>query len=226
MNLAAQFNSPAHLEVKVVIAAFAALVIGFLLGRYRIRAQTRAFQNRGEARLSRALQMKFLAPDYHLLNHVTLRLSDGTTQIDHVLISRFGIFVIETKDYKGWIFAGQDDRYWTQVLYRTKFRFQNPLRQNHRHVRAIQDLLEFLPADVIHPVVVFTGDAALKTVMPHGVFTLAALLAYVENHAAEVMSINRLQFCVGRLETARLAVTNATDVEHIEALRRRYGSDE
>lgn len=222
MSLAAQLNSPAHFEVTVIISAFAALVIGFLLGRY----QTRAFQNRGEARLALALQTKFLAPDYHLLNHVTLRLKDGTTQIDHVLVSRFGIFVIETKDYKGWIFAGQDDRYWTQVLYRAKFRFQNPIRQNHRHVRAVQDLLEFLPADVVHSVVVFTGDAEFKTPRPHGVFTLADFLAYVESHAAEVMSINRLQFCVGRLETARLAITNATDVEHVEALRRRYGSDE
>jgi hypothetical protein len=112
------------LEVTVFIAILVALVVGFALGRYK----THAFQNRGEARLSRALKRQFVAPDYHLLNHITLRLEDGTTQIDHVLVSRFGIFVIETKDYKGWIFAGPRDRYWTQVLYRAKFRFQNPLR--------------------------------------------------------------------------------------------------
>ena len=120
-------SSDYALEVTVFIAIIVALIIGFVLGRYK----TYAFQNRSEARLSRALKMRFVAPDYHLLNHVTLRLEDGTTQIDHVLVSRFGIFVIETKDYKGWIFAGAGDRYWTQVLYRTKFRFQNPLRQNH-----------------------------------------------------------------------------------------------
>lgn len=225
-QLATQLIGQAPLELTIVIAALVALVIGFLLGRYQARAQTRAFQNRGEAKLSRALQMKFVAPDYHLLNHVTLRLEDGTTQIDHVLVSRFGIFVVETKDYKGWIFAGQDDRFWTQVLYRAKFRFQNPLRQNRRHVRAIRKLLKFLPADVVHPVVVFTGDAEFKTIPPQGVFTLTSFLAYVERHTAEVMSINRLQFCVGRLETARLAITNATDVEHVEALRRKYGSNE
>ncbi|MBI4936862.1 MAG: NERD domain-containing protein [Nitrosomonadales bacterium] len=170
--------------------------------------------------------MRFVAPDYHLLNHVTLRLKDGITQIDHVLVSRFGIFVIETKDYKGWIFAGAGDRYWTQVLYRAKFRFQNPIRQNYRHVSAIRELLDFLPADVVRPVVVFTGDAEFKTDIPDGVFTLAGFLAYVEGHAAEVMSINRVQFCVGRLETARLSVTKATDVEHVQGLRRRYGNDE
>jgi Nuclease-related domain len=199
-----------------------ALLIGFVLGRY----QTYVFQNRSEARLARALKRRFVAPDYHLLNHITISLKDGTTQIDHVLVSRYGIFVIETKDYRGWIFAGLGDRYWTQVLYRAKFRFQNPLRQNHRHVRAIQELLDFLPADVVRPVVVFTGDAEFKTNVPDGVFTLAGFLTYVESNATEVMSINRVQFCVGRLETTRLLITKLTDVEHVQELRRRYGNDE
>ncbi len=199
-----------------------ALVVGFLLGRYK----TYVFQNRSEARLSHALKMRFVGPDYHLLNHVTLRLEDGTTQIDHVLVSRFGIFVIETKDYKGWIFAGPRDRYWTEVLYRAKFKFQNPLRQNHRHVRAIQELLDFLPPDVVRPVVVFTGDAEFKTNIPEGVFTVAGFMAFVEGTTAEVMSVNRVQFCVGRLETTRLSINRATDVEHVEGLRRRYGNNQ
>ena len=85
----------------IAVLLVVALAIGFAVGRYQTYAQTRAFQNRGEARLSRELTMRFVAPDYHLLNHVTLRLREGTTQIDHVLVSRFGIFVIETKDYRG-----------------------------------------------------------------------------------------------------------------------------
>lgn len=209
-------------RVTALVAPLVALAIGFFLGRYR----THVFQNRGEARLSRALNKRFVAPDYHLLNHVTLRLREGTTQIDHVLVSRFGLFVIETKDYRGWIFASPDDRYWTQVFYRAKFRFQNPIRQNYKHARAVQDLLEFLPADAIRPVVVFTGSAEFKTTVPDGVFTLAGFLTYVESQALEVMSINRVQFCVGRLETARLSMTKVTDVEHVQRLRRRYGNDE
>jgi len=204
-----------------LIANLVALVVGFALGRY----QTHVFQNRGEARLSRALTARLAPPDYHLLNHLTLRLKDETTQIDHVLVSRFGVLVIETKDYKGWIFAGPGDRYWTQVLYRAKYRFQNPIRQNYRHVCAIQELLDFLPPEVIVPIVVFIGHAEFKTTIPDGVFTLAGFLAFIEGHTTEVMSANRLQFCVGRLETARLSITKTTDVEHVQQLRRRYGND-
>jgi hypothetical protein len=208
-----------HLEVTTVIAVLGSLALGFAIGRYQAHSR----RNRGEARLSREVKTKFRPPDYHLLNHVTLRLKDGTTEIDHILVSRFGVFVVETKDYNGWIFAAAKDRYWTQVLYRARFRFQNPIRQNHRHVCAVRELLEFLNPEVIRPVVVFTGDAVFKTDVPDGVFTLPKFLAYVESHGTEVMSVNRVQFCVGRLEATRLAVTNATDVEHVLELRRRHG---
>jgi hypothetical protein len=207
------------LEVIAVIAVLGAFALGFAIGRY----QAHAMRNRGEARLSREVKTKFRPPDYHLLNHITLRLKDGTTEIDHILVSRFGVFVVETKDYKGWIFGGAKDRYWTQVLYQARFRFQNPIRQNHRHVCAVRELLEFLDPEVIRPVVVFAGKAVFKTDVPDGVFTLPKFLAYVERHGTEVMSVNRVQFCVGRLEATRLAVTNATDVEHVLELWRRHG---
>jgi len=204
-------------EVTAIIAL--ALAIGFAIGRYKAHA----IQNRGEARLSREVKTRFRPPDYHLLNHITLRLKDGTTQIDHILVSRFGVFVIETKDYKGWIFAGANDRNWTQVLYRAKFRFQNPIRQNYKHVCAVRELLEFLEPHIVHPAVVFTGRAVFKTEVPDGVFALPTFVAYVESHRTEVMSVNRVQFCVGRLETTRLAITQATDLDHVLELRRRHG---
>jgi hypothetical protein len=211
-----------EVAVVVVLAVIAALAIGFAFGRY----QGYATRNRGEAWLSREVKTRFRPPDYHLLNHITLQLKDGTTQIDHILVSRFGIFVIETKDYSGWIFADGKDPKWTQVLYQSKFRFQNPIRQNYRHVCAVRELLEFIDPDFIHSVVVFTGRAEFKTTVPDGVFTLPEFTAYIESQRTEVMSVNRLQFCIGRLEATRLAITRATDVEHVSELRRRYGTND
>ena len=82
------------------------------------------------------------------------------------------MFVIETKDYKGWIFADAKQANWTQVLFRHKFTFQNPILQNFRHVRAVQRLLDFLPPGAIKSVVVFTGEAEFKTELPQGVESL------------------------------------------------------
>ena len=202
-----------------ILGILLGLAFGYLLGRYRAWS----FQNHGEVVVSRELKANFSSPDFHLLNHITLKLKDGTTQVDHILVSRFGVFVIETKDYKGWIFANAKHATWTQVLYRVKFKFQNPIFQNMRHVRAVEELLDFLPPEAIKSAVVFTGSAEFKTDMPSGVYTLPGLIDHLKSTTEEVMSLNRVQFCVGRLETARLAITGQTDVEHVKSLQRKHG---
>jgi hypothetical protein len=216
-------NSP---EAKTAFYLLCALLAGFVLGRVRSSRTSResAFQNRGEALLTALVQENFRPPDYHLMNHVTLRLQGGTTQIDHVLVSRFGVFVIETKDYKGWIFGDPDQPKWTQVLFWLRFKFQNPIVQNSLHVRAVQDLLDFLPPTAIRSVVVFTGDAKFKTAIPPGVFYASEVVAYLRNLTDEVMSPNRFQFCVGRLETTRLAISGETDIEHVRYVQRRHNA--
>ncbi len=215
------FSDYVKQDDTIIVYILLALAVGFLIGRYRA-SRLPSFQNRGEALLSAIVLKNFSPPDYHLMNHVTLQLNDGTTQIDHILISRFGVFVIETKDYRGWIFANANRSNWTQVLFRSKFRFQNPILQNNRHVRAVQHHLDFLPRDAIKPVVVFTGEAEFRTETPGGVFSTVKFIHYLREQTEEIMSLNRMQFCVGRLETARLAISGETDVEHVENLNRRH----
>lgn len=208
---------------RTVLYVLLALAFGFCIGRYRAHG-TSTFQTIGEGLVSRVVRTNFGPPDYHLMNHVTLQLKDGTTEVDHILVSRFGVFVIETKHYKGWIFANANQANWTQVLFKRKFRFQNPILQNYRHVRAVQSLLDFLPPGAVKSVVVFTGVAEFKTEIPQGVFSLSDLIEYLREQTVEVLSLNRMQFCVGRLETARLEISGKTDVEHVRSLERRHGS--
>lgn len=66
---------------------------------------------------------------YRLIKNVTLPTKDGTTQIDHIIVSRFGVFVIETKNMKGWIFGNAKQKQWTQKIFKYSGKFQNPLRQ-------------------------------------------------------------------------------------------------
>lgn len=201
----------------------AALAIGCVLGYGIARYRVSSFQNRGEARVREELRSHFGTPDFHLLNHITLKLGDGTTQIDHILVSRYGVFVIETKEYSGWIFANTKHATWTQVLYGGKFKFQNPIFQNKRHIQAVQESLDFLPPNAIKSAVVFAGSAEFKTEIPLGVYTIAGLIEHIRSHTEELMSMNRVQFSVGRIETARLAMSSQTDLEHVQSLERRYG---
>jgi hypothetical protein len=203
----------------LLIACAFCVLLGYGLGRY----STTSFQNRGETLVSKAIQAAFAPPDFHLLNHITLQLENGTTQVDHILVSKFGVFVIETKDYQGWIFANAKQKNWTQVMFGRKFKFQNPIFQNMRHMQAVEKLLDFLPPSAIKSVVVFVGKAEFKTEKPQGVFGIAELIKYLQGHTEDVMSLNRVQFCVGRIETTRLAVTGQTDLAHVQSLERRHG---
>lgn len=124
--------------------------------------------------------------EYHPFNNIILKTLDGTTQIDHILISPWGIFVIETKDFKGWIFGDVHQKEWTQSLcgpYRSsiKYQFQNPIHQNYKHVKAVQDFLG-IDSKAIFNVIVFAGSSEFKTEMPENVVELYDLLPYIEFH--------------------------------------------
>lgn len=71
---------------------------------------------------------------YRVFNDIVLPRPDGkgTTQIDHVVVSPFGIFVIETKNYAGWIFGDETSRYWTQVIHGKKSRFVKTTARRRR----------------------------------------------------------------------------------------------
>lgn len=202
-----------------VISALCVFV-GFILGRFR----RYTIENRGEALVRQALVRYCTGREAHLLSNVTLKLEDwSTTQVDHVLVSRKGIFVIETKHYKGWIFGAAKSKVWTQTIYKEKNKFQNPIHQNFKHVKAIEKLLDFLDPVSIHNIVVFSGDAIFKTPKPNNVYYLKELISAIEYYTDDVLSLNRVQFCVGRLEYQRLALTSETDIEHKANLTRRFG---
>ena len=62
---------------------------------------------------------KALGDEYILLNNCTIPDQEqGTTQIDHILISPYGVFIIETKNYTGWIFGSARQKQWTQKIYK------------------------------------------------------------------------------------------------------------
>jgi len=203
----------------VGIAVFISFGIGFAKGKKRKHKE----ENQGEAQVRRILTEYCRKSTAHALNNVTLQYGDGTTQIDHILISQNGILVIETKHYTGWIFANENQKQWTQVVFKVKSKFLNPIFQNLKHVRATQQLLDFLPKGEIISLVVFTGDAEFKTEVLDGVIHVNQLLSFIDAMMLGSISENRVQFSVGRLECKRLELTGKTDIEHQAYLNQKFG---
>jgi hypothetical protein len=71
------------------------------------------------------------------------RSRSGYSQIDHVVISPFGLFVIETKNYNGEIKGGRSDKNWTVS---NRFKMYNPLLQNYGHIKALEAALNGFPS--------------------------------------------------------------------------------
>jgi len=70
-----------------------------------------------------------LDENYRIFNNVIIEAGIGSTQIDHVIVSKFGLFVIETKDKTGWIFGDHKREKWTQSIYGKIYQFQNPFQE-------------------------------------------------------------------------------------------------
>lgn len=178
----------------------------------------------GEAIASGWGMLALPSSTYTQLANLTLPTPDGTTQIDLVIVSRFGVFVVEVKNMSGWIFGNEKSREWTQV-FRTgeKFRIQNPLRQNYRHVKAVQQTLGAcrIPTHTVHSVIAFIGDATLKTQTPENVTVGLGFSRYVKSFRTSVLTDTQVRTACEALTTSRLEPTGRTRREHIRHLRTR-----
>ena len=111
----------------------------------------------GERTVARKLS-KLDKNNYKILHDLLLPSINGNfSQIDHVIISRFGIFCIETKAHVGIISGNIHEKEWMQTIYQKQTKFYNPLWQNNSHVRTIKNIISAqYPKVLIIPIIVFT----------------------------------------------------------------------
>jgi hypothetical protein len=157
----------------------------------------------GEKATQFGMWMGLDANVYRRVHDLVLPSQGGSTQIDHVLVSVYGIFVIETKNMKGWIFGDERSPQWTQSIFGNKSRFQNPLRQNYRHAKTLAEFLG-VPDDVLRPVVFFVGDCEFKTPMPPNVLA-RRLCKYVQSYREQVLTPEEAGDILARLTQAKIA---------------------
>lgn len=157
---------------------------------------------------------------YQAFHNVTLRIATGTTQIDHVFISIYGVFVLETKHMRGVIKVGEREARWTQAFGRKRFEFQNPLRQNYRHLKALEAVLGVAP-EQLHSLVVFTGSARLKGDVPANVMRGAAFVRYIKKMRTPLFTPAQASALAQVLRQQRLAPTRATHRAHVAQFKRR-----
>ena len=188
-----------------------ALLVAVLLGVLR---SPRFKGWRGERAVQNTIRKHLNPLVYVDLHNVTLPTADGSTQIDHLIFSPYGLFVLETKNYQGWIFGSERQSQWTQQIFKKRSRFQNPLRQNYKHTKAIQELLGVAPEHV-HSVIAFVGDCEFKTEMPPQVTRGDGFVSHIQSFTQTVWSPEQMQELLDKLEAVRLQPGRATDKQHV-----------
>ena len=178
----------------------------------------------------------------------------GTTQIDHILVSPSAVFLIETKEMNGWIFGSPGQQQWTQSfmadrwsrkagLKSRQFKFYNPLLQNEGHAKALVGL-GIVDHWRLRPIVIFVGDAQLKTAeefLPfdehekiarqNGIWRmrgvvcmgLADLRSYIDFSVASASNQGwtrqHMKTICSKIEAARIPVTAESHAKHVDFVR-------
>ncbi len=130
------------------------------------------FRSQYKGKIGEFVTAKFLNEldenKYRVLNDIKINNpshNTKTSQIDHLVVSKYGIFVIETKAYKGKIYGKEYSRQWTQILSNQKNYFMNPVLQNYGHIKALEAILEdTYPNMKYFSVIAFSPEANLKDV--------------------------------------------------------------
>ncbi len=176
----------------------------------------------GEKRTALSLWLWLDKKTYRRYHNLIIPSSNGTAQIDHLIVSPFGLFIVETKNMKGWIFGSEQQPKWTQVIYNSKYTFQNPLRQTWRQKCVLSEFLGY-PLAAIETIVYFNGDVRFKTAMPANVIC-SRPAQYIRHFQEQRLSTDAIQH-ICKILNDHVSNSRLSKSDHLRSLRERHSSE-
>lgn len=163
----------------------------------------------GEERVKRLL---WRLPDstYRVGNNVLIETNTrkGFSQIDHVVVSPYGLFVIETKNYKGIITGHEQADKWKQTINGKVYTISNPVKQNISHIRALKRLL--IPDVRFISVICFIERSDVHVTTRHAEIVQAIeLLARIKGYTRVFYTKEQVDYMVDKIrESHRQVIRN------------------
>lgn len=200
-----------YILYEILLVIIIGLVVLYKLNLLKIKGA------KGESRVARQLR-KLNDEQYKVFNDVLIRTGTGSSQIDHIVISVYGIYVIETKNYRGWIHGNSE--YWTQSIYKEKVKFRNPIKQNWAHIYALKEVLSDFQQVTYHPIVVFTGRGELKNIVSKipVIYDYQLFQTIMNKRGTPILTIEQVNSIANKLN--EINITDKTiRKEHIRQVR-------
>ena len=166
----------------------------------------------GEDEIDNILQT--LDPNsYIVLRNLVLLNNNSTHQIDHVVVSNFGIFIIETKNYTGYVKGSDTYNKWVQFIGKKKYYFLNPVIQNKGHIKALETYLPEYSSFFV-PIVCFTNKTKLSVKSHNNVFNSSKLYDFISFYKTEVL-IPDINEVAQNLKNISLDRMNGIEQDHL-----------
>ena len=162
--------------------------------------------------------------EYLIINNVMLKSKNGSTQIDHIVVSIYGVFVIETKNYKGWICGSENADQWTKNMYGKKYKFRNPIKQNYGHVITLKELLNAFGEFPIVPIVAFSPECDLKVKTKSDVVYFRGVKKVIARYKNEVLSLENIQKIYDTILSSNIN-SKENRKEHVKSIRNKVRND-
>lgn len=129
-----------------------------------------------------------------------------SAQIEHIVVSEYGIFVIETKNHKGTVFGGMNGRVWTQVLGgNSHYTFYNPVHQNLGHISALSKAIGLSPAYMTGLIVFTNPEAKLGSVNCDCCCTLDCLYDTIVSYNKPLFSLEQYLAIIQKIDSINSA---------------------
>ncbi len=138
-------SSSDHFYIWIIFGLLL-LVLGFVIqgdAKDRIPALEAGVQ--GEEKV--ASYLNELSDEYLILNNVSIQAKGKQTEIDSLVVSRYGVWVIETKNYSGYLTGSANAKKWqreriSQYGVIRQDEVNNPLGQMHRQIWILKEVLK------------------------------------------------------------------------------------
>lgn len=156
--------------------------------------------------------------EYFVINDIILKVGTNTAQIDHIVVSKYGIFVIETKNWSGSVYGSSWGKELTQYIWGNKYIHQNPIRQNSTHIRRLREVFSDYPNLKYISIVAFSGNTKRK-IKDDKTIKISEILDTIGKHKEVAISEVDRDSVYEKLKSLKIEGKNYRE-EHDENVRR------
>lgn len=155
---------------------------------------------------------------YKIIDNVLLKVNQKTTQIDHIVVSRYGVFVIETKNYKGTIIGNEYSEHWTQYLSGQAYTFYNPIKQNLAHIHGILRFTKSYEKLQVVSIVAFSKECKLQITSDTEVVKFGGLYKTIRRYRRKRISKKKMLFIYESIMDANMT-TKQDHKDHVHSVK-------